>query len=167
MEFVGVISYIQVGAFLFLFAYLGIGLYQVRLDKKVCDLMQAEVELPDGEEENQVYSHGRRGQPSLGFATEWEMLSWEEKIRYQKLENKLNRAAAVAGSLAFLTGFTWTYIEVQVGADGGLPQGWLILFSLLFLIGLGILFWSYYSRWLAKKEDYLDVKRRLERRRRG
>ncbi len=147
----------QITAFIGLFGYLYAAFMQVRLERTLDRLMNTEVQpddLPE-EERRTRYAH-RRGQ--LGGATEWEMLSWDEKMHYMQRERNLNWAAAAAGLLTVLGGIIWGWAEVGHGWEEGLGTFWLAVLTALFLLGAGYLSYAHYQRWKRGRADYLRTR---------
>jgi len=147
----------QIAAFIGLFGYLYAAFRQVRLERKLDRLMSAEVSEDELSEEARGtrYSH-RPGQ--VGGATEWEMLSWDDKMYFMNLEKKLNWGAAASGMVTVMGGIIWGWAEVRYGWEEGLGTFWLVILSALFLLGAGYLAFVHYQRWKRGRADYLKMK---------
>ncbi|MFO8059507.1 MAG: hypothetical protein R6U70_02465 [Bacillota bacterium] len=155
MDLLELAPYAQIGAFVGLFAYLLVALYQIRVERHIYWLMSAEAEAED---DSAVYSHQYRDQTQIGMATQWERLSWDEKMRYLRLEHRLNWGAAIAGGVTVISGLIWGNAELVWGWDEGLGTGWLVAVGVSFIAGLFYLLYSHYQRWKRGRADYLRMK---------
>ncbi len=168
MEFVQTAVFVQIAGFFSVFLYLAAALYQVRIQREMYELMNTEINLPESEQEDlRVYSHSHRSHESMAFATEWENMSWEEKMHYLRLDQRLNWLAAGNGTVALLCGVVWTHIEINLGGAAGLGRQWLGIFGFLIAFGVLLLFRGYYRQWAAARDDYVSLQHRRREKRSG
>lgn len=158
MEIVELAGPAQVIAFVALFTYLAVAYMQVRTERTVYSLMTTEVEISDEDDAPATYSHSHSSQSRIGGATEWELLDWDQKMRFLRLEQRLNWAAALAGVITVFCGLIWGYAEVYTDWDEGLGIGWLSVLSVLFILGMIYILWTYYERARRQRQDYLQMK---------
>lgn len=156
MDLLDLAPHAQIGAFIGLFVYLLIALYQVRVERHVYTLMTTEVDGDEGD--SAVYSHQYRDQSQIGVATEWEKLPWDQKMRYLRLEHRLNWGVAAAGGVVVICGLIWGNAEFREGWDEGLGTGWLAVVGITFVVGLFYLLFGHYQRWARGRADYLRMK---------
>ncbi len=156
MDLLELAPYAQIATFIGLLAYVFVALYQVRVDRHIYKLMTTEV--GDDEGDSSIYSHQYRDQTQIGLATEWEKLPWDEKMRYMRLEHRLNWTVAIAGGVTVIGGLIWGNAELLEGWDEGLGTGWLAAVGVTFFAGLIYLLYSHYQRWARGRADYLRMR---------
>ncbi len=79
--------------------------------------------------------------------TEWDELTWEEKMSYEKKRKQLNWTAVVFGALTFVSIFGVSYANLVLDVDGILSLPVLIIAGALILLLGGYLVWNYKKQW--------------------
>ncbi len=158
MDIIDLAAPAQLIAIIGLFTYLAIAFYQVRVERRVYRLMTTEA--PEVDDSDVRYGHQYKDQASIGGATQWEALSWEDKMHFQRLEHRLNWSAAVTGGVVMISAVIWGYAEVFLGWEEGLGTAWLVVVFINFFAGLAYLLYNYWLRWRWGRGRHFRASRR-------
>lgn len=146
-SYADLIRYMDLAVVLSFAVFLLLGIVLVRLERHIFRLMTAEAEGSD--EASVVVNPFRNGTitstttiASMG-RTEWDELSWDDKMAIQRRKQLLNWTAAVFGALGLIAGM----MKLRAGVPGYLGAFELTLIGVLFLAMGTYWIWNHLQLW--------------------